>query len=277
MQESQIRKGRAAPAFGRPGFTLIELLVVIAVIGVLAALLLPALSRAKSSAQTTVCINNLRQLQLAWGIYADENEEQLPYNAPWFLPVPSTTNWVGGLMTYETESIGNPADSTNTALLLQAPRSQLGPYVKSYGVYKCPGDRSWIKLGEQVFPRVRSYAMSAQMGNYGFGGQESEWGAFTRKDQIGRPTWVFIDTHEDSITDGAFIFPYGYLAPYARWASLPGSRHNGSGVLSFSDGHVEGHKWRDGRALVPVKRVWQGNIEAPNSPDIEWMKQQCGQ
>jgi len=269
-------RSRGARPFGSLGFTLIELLVVIAIIGVLAALLLPALSRAKGSAQTTVCINNLRQLQLAWGIYADENEEHLPYNQPWFLPVPSTTNWVGGVMSYETAPSANPADSTNTALLLQAPRSQLGPDVKSYAVYKCPSDRSWIKLGGQVFPRVRSYAMNASMGDYGFGGTESETGAFTRKDQLGRPTWVLIDTHEDSVPDGTFIFPYGWPASQALWGSLPASRHNGSGVISFSDAHVEAHKWLDGRTLVPVKRVWQGKINAPNSPDNEWMKQQCG-
>src|SRR5258708_7362939 len=248
MQKRLFVTSRDSRPFGPPGFTLIELLVVIAIIGVLAGLLLPALSRAKSSAQTTVCINNLRRLQLAWGMYADENEEQLPWNLPSFLPVPSTTNWVGGVMTYETAPIGNLADSTNTALLLQAPRSQLGPYVKSYGVYKCPSDRSWIKMGGQVFPRVRSCAMNGQMGDYGFGGTESTTGAFTRKGQIGRPTWVLIDRHEDSVTDGTFIFPFGLPASAALWGSIPASRHSGSGVISFSDGHVEAHKWLDGRA-----------------------------
>src|SRR5438445_6957791 len=86
----------------RSGFTLVELLVVIAIVGVLAALLLSALSQAKSRAQTTVCVNNLKQLQLAWLVYVDDNDDQLPYNTPYWQWNVFRTNWVDGVMSYET-------------------------------------------------------------------------------------------------------------------------------------------------------------------------------
>ncbi len=268
------------PSREGPAFTLIELLIVIAIIGVLAALLLSALSQAKSRAQTTVCLNNLKQLQLAWLIYCDESEDQVPYNT-WYQNWPNfPKNWVSGVMSYETEPespfFWTHADSTNTALLLNPSRSQLGPFIRSAAVFRCPSDKSWILLGGQRYPRVRSYSMNEQVGDYVNKGAPN---TFTRKDQIGLPVWVFIDTHEDSTVDGWFQFgsntPLTAPGSYS-WQQLPASRHNGSGVISFSDGHVETHRWVDGRTIVPVKRILQGGIPAPNSKDIDWLRHQSG-
>jgi len=132
--------GRQAAAF-----TLIELLIVIAIIAVLAALLLSALSQAKSRAQTTVCLNNHKQLQLAWLMYCDESEDQVPYNSREINWNQYPMNWVWGVMSYEnvpeSPGIWSHADSTNTALLLDPRRSQLGPFIKSYPVFKCPADK----------------------------------------------------------------------------------------------------------------------------------------
>ena len=129
---------------------------------------------------------------------------------------------------------------------------------------------------------VRSYTMNVKMGAQPQTGAYSSDDLpylFTRKDQIGLPVWVLIDAHEDSIVDGWFQFgnypPIGSPANYA-WANLPASRHNGSGVVSFSDGHIEAHRWVDGRTIVPVQRTWQGGIGAPNSKDIDWLRHQCG-
>src|SRR5712692_3872470 len=194
-------------ATGRlPAFTLVELLVVIAIIGVLAALLLSALSQPKSRAQTTVCVNNLKQLQLAWLMYCDENEDQVPYNSHEQNWNQYPMNWVWGVMSYETdlENIGfwSHADSTNTALLLDPRRSQLGPFIKSYPVFKCPADKSWIMLGGQRYPRVRSYSMNFQIGDYLY--WDSDTNRFIRLSRLGSPAWLFIDDHEDSIHDGTF-------------------------------------------------------------------------
>ncbi len=265
-------------ATGRPpAFTLIELLVVTAILGVLAALVLSALSQAKSRAQTTVCLNNLKQLQLAWLVYCDENDDQVPYNAwhqNWQV---FRTNWVDGVMSYETDQEWpgrwTHADSTNTALLVASTRSQLGPYVKSYAVYKCPGDKSTILLGGQRYPRVRSYAMNLQMGDWL---EKGAPGVITSREQIGRPAWVFIEEHEDTITDGCFWF-FDYIgdddpARYG-WGQMPASRHSRSGMLSFSDGHVEQHRWVDPLTFLPVKGVSQGGPDAPYSRDIAWLLQ----
>jgi prepilin-type N-terminal cleavage/methylation domain-containing protein/prepilin-type processing-associated H-X9-DG protein len=274
------QKSAVTPATRRaPAFTLIELLVVIAIIGVLAALLLSALSKAKSRAQTTVCLNNLKQLQLAWLMYCDENEDQVPYNSREINWNQYPMNWVWGVMSYEnvpeSPGIWSHADSTNTALLLNPKRSQLGPFIKSYAVFKCPADKSWILLGGQRLPRVRSYAMNWQLGDYaGLGTLAS--GYDTRRSQIGAPVWVFIDEHEDTIFDGRFEFDVTSLTPAQIWSwnRVPAARHNGRGVLSFTDGHVESHKWSDGRTLIPVRHVRQGGIPAPDSPDIAWLLQQ---
>jgi len=102
---------------------------------------------------------------------------------------------------------------------------------------------------------------------------------FRRTAEIPRPVWVIIDTHEDSLVDGWFDFadyaPQAADPAYYRWESLPAGRHNGSSDISFSDGHVEQHKWVDGRTIVPVKRVWQGGPAVPYSKDVGWLRQQC--
>src|SRR6266853_5514545 len=146
----------AGPNRHRSAFTLVELLIVIAIIAVLASLLLSALGQAKSRAQTTVCLNNLKQLQLAWLMYCDENEDQVPYNSlatSWNI---YRGNWVDGVMSYETEPVDGilwtHADSTNTALLVASRWSQLGPFVRSPAVFKCPADKSWILLGGRRYP-----------------------------------------------------------------------------------------------------------------------------
>jgi len=267
------------------GFTLIELLVVVAVIAILAALLLPALHRAKTRAQAAVCLGNLKQLQLAWQMYAEDNQGALPpnYRAA-SLQFPSA-NWVGGVMSYEIRA-GQSSywnDATNQHLLIDPAPGRLSAYAKAAALFKCPSDQSWIELGGQRYPRVRSYAMNEWMGNYDFKnmvGQTMLY--FTRIAEIQKPApvmaWVLMDEHEDWIDDGWFRI--GVLPPVdnsARLNELPGNRHNRGAEISFADGHVERHQWRDQRLLEPMtRRVSTPGVALPGSADYLWLIERTG-
>ena len=236
------------------GFTLLELLVVIAIIAILAALLLPALASARRKAEGVVCINNQRQLLIAWRVYADDNNDVLVPNNP--------ANYGSGSGGFPSWSLGNhkygSPDGTNVALLMSNRVASLGPYVGAVKLFKCPSDRSRTTLGDgKSYPRVRSYSMNGNMGTrvlWGAGGEVfmkmGEWDRFTR------PGWiVFMDTHEDSIRTCTFNLVRDVT--YGAWENYPAARHGRAGTLGFVDGHVEMKRWVDPRTLIPITGIVQ--------------------
>jgi prepilin-type N-terminal cleavage/methylation domain-containing protein/prepilin-type processing-associated H-X9-DG protein len=261
------------------GFTLIELLVVISIMAILAGLLLPALTRAKAKAQGVQCVNNYRQLQLGWHLYLTDYNNNLPPNGQ-NPPRPPRSDlhfwWAQGLMDYNNDNLEN----TDIDLLVNPEFARLGDYSRSAAIYKCPSDRSKISALGRATPRVRSVSMNVYLGGLRncFNENAEPFGP-QRLSDIPAPaqTFVFLDEHPDSIS-----FIHFWVEPdrgsAARITSYPGNYHNGSAGISFADGHVELHRWRDARTRLPVRHSRDPNWPPADQPsqnnqDIDWLQQ----
>jgi prepilin-type N-terminal cleavage/methylation domain-containing protein/prepilin-type processing-associated H-X9-DG protein len=264
-----------AGAIARRGFTLIELLVVIAIIAILAALLLPALAKAKTKAQGVMCLNNNKQLMLSWRMYADDQGDRL-VAAMNISFQPGRPNWFTGGLNY------NPSNASNWDINQDMVNSPLWPYTsKNRYIFKCPADRAMVNQ----LPRVRSNSMSQVFGSGEWldydikSSGQSVWRIYDKLSGIVIPakTWVLMDEHPDSINDAALAVSCtkANSPNEAKIIDYPANYHNGACGIAFADGHADIHKWRGGKirnAAIQYNDYLALNVLAEDSwKDISWL------
>jgi prepilin-type N-terminal cleavage/methylation domain-containing protein/prepilin-type processing-associated H-X9-DG protein len=253
-QASAERKARR-----QKGFTITELMVVITIMTVLSAILLPALNKSRSRSHAITCLNNLRQLQLSWQMYPDDNEDILPAN-----------NYVNGfkmgMLTVSSGPSWCPGDAINDVSTDNIKKGVLFSYNNSTSIYRCPADTSKVQTPATDMLRTRSYKMSGSINC-----TVSSAPSYRKLHEITAPhpsrLFVFIDAHESSMVDPHFTLPTvadDLQTKKKVWIDVPSSRHDQAGNLSFADGHIERWRWKTAKNFTS----WQQSVSEAEVDDF---------
>ncbi len=279
-------------AVHQKGFTVIELMVVLATLGVLAAMLVPALAQTRQNSQVVQCLANQRQLAVAWIMFARDNNDRLVQNRgldnapntylgnPLLMadlkPGAIHQDWCPGNM--RVQAVANSQDLWIEAGLLY-------PYLKSLQVYHCPADKTLVPHGVAPpiqKPAVRTYSMNNWVGSVTSTGAAVPWAGggwyvYTKLSDMVKPgpskTWVFIEESPYSLDDGYFIVDPNEIT---MWNGLPAVLHGNASVLAYADGHSDTHRWTDQNMITaPATPPSPGNVMGipadPNSGDLPWL------
>jgi len=267
----------------KTGFTFVELLIVLAVVALLGLTVLPAIARTKGDTRGFRCLNNNRELNRAWRMWTDDNNDLLLFASHDGSPSSQNSQraWVISELDY---SPNNPKNWDVDVALKPGPMWQYCGANAS--IWRCPSDESYVLVNGEPKPRVRSYSMNFYLGGFAgsYGSAElSPYRLYLKSSDITAPApdrlFVFLDQRPDSINWGNFVVRMDGYSPnspnlYRFEQDLPGFYHDGAATFSYADGHGEIHRWQDARTIPPISSggVLNATYPSPRNVDIAWLQ-----